>query len=40
VTFRTWLDPDTGRALHVEASLGDSERGFLVAPARWTMARI
>jgi N-methylhydantoinase B len=39
VKFQTWLDPETGRALHVEASVGDSERGFLVAPSRWTTAQ-
>jgi len=39
VKFRTWLDPDSGRALHVEASVGDGERSFLVAPSRWTMAQ-
>jgi N-methylhydantoinase B len=38
VEFRTWLDPETGRALHVEAAVGDGERGFLVAPSRWTSA--
>jgi N-methylhydantoinase B len=39
VKFRTWLDPDSGRALHVEASVSENERGFLVAPRRWTMAQ-
>jgi N-methylhydantoinase B len=38
VKYSTWLDPETGRALHVEASVGDAGRGFLVAPARWTTA--
>jgi N-methylhydantoinase B len=38
VIYRTWLDPETGRALHVEALLGDEPSGFLVAPTRWTEA--
>lgn len=36
VEYRTWLDPVTGDALHVEASLAGEERGFHVEPSRWT----
>ena len=35
VTVRTYLDPTTGRALHVEAVVGDAPRSFAVEPARW-----
>lgn len=38
VEYRTWLDPVTGIALHVEASLAGEERGFHVEPFRWTRA--
>ncbi len=38
VVFRTYLDPDTGRALHVEVALGDAPRSFLVNPDRWSAA--
>ncbi|MFA5884798.1 MAG: hydantoinase B/oxoprolinase family protein [Acidimicrobiia bacterium] len=38
VTIRTYLDPATGRALHVEAVVGDSPRSFLVNPLRWSGA--
>jgi N-methylhydantoinase B len=38
VTIRTYLDPATGRALHVEAVVGDAPRSFLVNPARWSGA--
>jgi N-methylhydantoinase B len=38
VVYRTWLDPETGRALHVEVALEGSERGFEVAPLRWSTA--
>lgn len=38
VVRRSWLDPLTGRALHVEAVLGGETDTFLVAPARWTGA--
>jgi len=38
IWYRTWLDPQTGRALHVEAVVGDVERSFEVSPARWTHA--
>jgi N-methylhydantoinase B len=38
IMFRTWLDPESGRALHVEATrAGDPDR-FLTAPVRWTEA--
>ncbi|MBM3660183.1 MAG: hypothetical protein FJW95_11890 [Actinobacteria bacterium] len=35
VTLRTYLDPVSGRALHVEAVAGDAPRSFSVEPARW-----
>ncbi len=38
VVCRSWLDPLTGRALHVEAVLEGEEDTFLVAPRRWTEA--
>ena len=38
ILFRTWLDPESGRALHVEATrAGDPDR-FITAPVRWTEA--
>lgn len=36
VTRRTYLDPATGRALHVEVVVGDAPRSFLVNPVRWS----
>jgi hypothetical protein len=36
VVFRTYLDPTSGRALHVEAAVGGSPRSFEVSPTRWT----
>jgi N-methylhydantoinase B len=36
VVFRTYLDPQTGRALHVEVALADGPRSFAVNPRRWT----
>lgn len=36
VTIRTYLDPASGRALHVEAVAGDAPRSFAVLPARWS----
>jgi N-methylhydantoinase B len=36
VVFRTYLDPLTGRALHVEVALADSPRSFEVNPRRWS----
>jgi N-methylhydantoinase B len=36
VTVRTYLDPTTGAALHVEAVVGDAPRSFVVAPDRWS----
>jgi N-methylhydantoinase B len=36
VTIRSYLDPTTGRALHVEAVVGDAPRSFAVAPLRWS----
>ena len=36
VVFRTYLDPLTGRALHVEVALADSPRSFEVSPRRWS----
>lgn len=38
VSYRTWLDPLTGRALHVEAVLNDEPDAFFVLPRRWTQA--
>ncbi len=38
VVFRTYLDPLTGRALHVEVALADGPRSFAVNPRRWTGA--
>jgi N-methylhydantoinase B len=38
IFIRTWMDPKTGRALHVEAVVGDAERSFEVAPTRWINA--
>jgi N-methylhydantoinase B len=35
---RTWLDPKSGRSLHVEAVVGDAERSFEIAPTRWINA--
>jgi N-methylhydantoinase B len=36
VVFRTYLDPASGRALHVEVALADGPRSFEVNPRRWT----
>jgi N-methylhydantoinase B len=36
VVFRTYLDPLSGRALHVEVALADAPRSFEVNPRRWT----
>jgi N-methylhydantoinase B len=38
VSYRSWLDPETGRALHVEAVVDDDCDNFIVAPARWLEA--
>ena len=38
VIFRSWLDPESGRALQVEALLGEDRDRFMVAPVRWTEA--
>jgi N-methylhydantoinase B len=38
VVYRSWLDPETGRALHVEAVLGDDPDRFHAAPKRWAEA--
>jgi N-methylhydantoinase B len=38
VVYRSYLDPETGRVLHVEVALGDAPRTFMVAPRRWTQA--
>jgi N-methylhydantoinase B len=38
ILFRSWLDPETGRALHVEATRAEDPDRFLVAPRRWTEA--
>jgi N-methylhydantoinase B len=36
VVFRSYLDPVTGRALHVEVALEGTPRSFAVLPRRWT----
>jgi N-methylhydantoinase B len=38
VVYRSYLDPRTGRSLHVEVVLGGSPRSFEVNPRRWTTA--
>jgi N-methylhydantoinase B len=38
VIFRSWLDPESGRTLQVEALLGEDRDRFIVAPVRWTDA--
>jgi N-methylhydantoinase B len=38
VEYRTYLDPGSGRALHVEVALAGSPRGFSVLPDRWVSA--
>jgi N-methylhydantoinase B len=38
VSYRSWLDPETGRALHVEAIVDGDNDSFLVAPSRWAEA--
>jgi N-methylhydantoinase B len=38
ILCRSWLDPGTGRALHVEATRAEDPDRFLVAPRRWTEA--
>ena len=40
VVCRSWLDPLSGRALHVEAVVGGEVDSFLVAPRRWTGAGV
>ena len=39
IELRTYLDPSTGRALHVEAAVTGSPRTFAVNPERWATAR-
>jgi N-methylhydantoinase B len=39
VVFRSYLDPRTGRTLHVEVTLAGEPRSFEVSPHRWTSAR-
>jgi N-methylhydantoinase B len=36
IVTRTYLDPGSGRALHVEVVLAGEPRSFEVAPRRWT----
>jgi N-methylhydantoinase B len=36
VVYRSFLDPLTGRALHVEVALAGTPRSFATAPRRWT----
>jgi len=38
IEVRTYLDPGSGRALHVEVALADAPRSFEVSPDRWTAA--
>jgi len=38
VSYRSWLDPETGRALHVEAIVDGDVDSFWVAPSRWVEA--
>jgi N-methylhydantoinase B len=40
VFYRTWLDPKSGRSLHVEAVVGYDERSFEVMPTRWCQAAV
>jgi N-methylhydantoinase B len=39
VVTRTYLDPNTGRALHTEVALDGAPRTFDTFPARWRNAR-
>jgi N-methylhydantoinase B len=39
VISRSWLDPQTGSNLHVEAVLAEDPERFMVAPRRWVEAR-
>src|SRR5262249_41366578 len=39
VIARSWLDPETGSTLHVEAILAEDPERFIVAPKRWVEAR-
>jgi len=36
VVFRTYLDPGSGRALHVEVAVAGEPCCFEVSPTRWT----
>jgi N-methylhydantoinase B len=38
VVFRSYLDPHTGRSLHMEVTLADAPRSIEVSPRRWTDA--
>ena len=38
VEYRTYLDPGSGRALHVEVALAGAPRSFTVLPDRWAAA--
>ncbi|HZQ59562.1 MAG TPA: hydantoinase B/oxoprolinase family protein [Acidimicrobiales bacterium] len=38
VEYRTYLDPGSGRALHVEVALAGAPRSFTVLPDRWVSA--
>jgi N-methylhydantoinase B len=40
VKYRSWLDPVSGRALHVEAVVDDESESFFVLPRRWTGAAV
>jgi N-methylhydantoinase B len=39
VIYNSWLDPESGRVLHVEVTLEGEARGFEVSPRRWTGAK-
>ncbi|HLN17070.1 MAG TPA: hydantoinase B/oxoprolinase family protein [Acidimicrobiales bacterium] len=39
VVYRSYLDPKSGRALHVEVALEGAPRSFEVSPVRWTGAK-
>jgi N-methylhydantoinase B len=38
VIHRSWLDPESGRSLHVEAILASDPERFIVAPEHWLAA--
>ena len=40
VEYRSYLDPGSGRVLHVEAVLAGAPRSFSVQPARWATSGV